>query len=88
MRLTQKRLDLTSSKHRREYLANMRRISGNDTVEEECYFLLDFLIKVYPESIKEVMMFLQDCFDFYSENAEYEKSEMKLIEQNLPLEIF
>lgn len=88
MRLTQKRLDLIRSTHLREYLTKMKQITESITVVEQCYFLLDLLINSYPESLEEVLEDLQNCLDFYSENAEYEKSKMELIEQNLPLEIF
>lgn len=83
-----KKLDLTNVKYPKESLEEMKRISENVTVVGQCYSLLDLLSEGYPESLDEVMTFLQDCLDFYSENAEYEKSKMELIEQNLPLEIF
>lgn len=66
----------------------MKRISDNVTVVGQCYFLLGLLTKGYPESLDEVLENLQNCLDFYSENAEYEKSKMEQIEQNLSLEIF
>jgi len=55
----------------------------------KCYELLRVLVNTYPESLYEVREELNNILIFHKENAEYEElQKMRLLEQNLSLEIF
>ena len=71
-----KKLDVLNSKHLREYLEEMGQIREGISVADECYFLLDRLVNVHPDSLSTVLIRLQETKKEYELYEKIEKESL------------